>query len=225
MRSTRNSYVHRGDGERLRRRVRYGLILVGLLTAVGITSRDRGPREATAAPLFGGEAGRLRRDLDSARGDLELANAQLSRWHRIFAYSSRFHIPADLAGSIFDVALAEGIEPELAFRLVSLESDFKERATSRVGAVGLTQLMPSTARFFDGRATRERLYDRELNLRIGFRYLRTLITEYGGSVKLALLVYNRGPTAVASSRQSGQNPSNGYDRLLLKGFKGKATVD
>ena len=65
-----------------------------------------------------------------------------------FGYSSRYHIGADLAGSVYDIALAEGIEPELAFRLVKVESDFNEHASSSAGALGLTQVMPSTAQFF-----------------------------------------------------------------------------
>jgi hypothetical protein len=42
---------------------------------------------------------------------LDLANAQLDRLNAVVTYSSRFRIGADLAGSIYDVALAEGIEP------------------------------------------------------------------------------------------------------------------
>ena len=160
-----------------------------------------------------------------SRGELAMANAQLERWNRIFSFSNRYNIGAQLAGSIHDIALDEGLEPELAFRLVRLESDFKERAVSSVGAVGLTQLMPATARYFEKGITRERLYDRETNLRIGFRYLRGLIREYDGDLELALLVYNRGPTAVERSRRQGIDPSNGYERRLLRGYKGDGVVN
>jgi soluble lytic murein transglycosylase-like protein len=177
-----------------------------------------------SATLGSSEAARLRRELDAARSELEQANSKLERWHQIFAYSSRYRVSADLARAIYDNALSERIEPDLAFRLVRLESEFKQRATSSVGAVGLTQLMLPTARHYDKQITREQLYDRDTNLRIGFRYLRGLIHEYK-DVQLALLVYNRGPLAVDAARESGVNPSNGYDRVVLKGYKGRGVID
>jgi soluble lytic murein transglycosylase-like protein len=230
MRNLRGTYVHRGDRDRRRRRLRTGLLLTGFAASVGFVVRDSGPAEAKAeAPRFpvviGSEAVRLRTELDAARSELDLANAQLDRWHRIFGYSSTYRIGADLATSIYDISLAEGIEPELAFRLVRVESEFNQRATSPVGAVGLTQLMLPTARFFQKGITKEELYDRDTNLRIGFRYLRTLVREYKGNVQLALLVYNRGPAAVESSREQGRDPSNGYERVVMKGYKGPGVVD
>src|SRR5688500_5144 len=185
MRNMNGTYVHRGDNIRRIRRIRAGLILLGFVGAVGLVARERGPAEANAEPSslklsLGGEARRLQAELNAAKSELDLANAQLQRWHTVFTFSTRFKVPADLAGSIYDVALAEGIEPELAFRLVKLESDFKERATSPVGAIGLTQLMLPTARYFQKGITREELYERDVNLRIGFRYLRTLVREYKG---------------------------------------------
>jgi soluble lytic murein transglycosylase-like protein len=205
-------------------------LLTGFAASVGFVVRDSGPAEAKAeAPRFpvviGSEAIRLRTELDAARSELDLANAQLDRWHKIFGYSSKYRIGADLATSIYDISLAEGIEPELAFRLVRVESEFNQRATSPVGAVGLTQLMLPTARFFQKGITKEDLYDRDTNLRIGFRYLRTLVREYKGNVQLALLVYNRGPAAVASSREQGRDPSNGYERVVMKGYKGPGVID
>jgi soluble lytic murein transglycosylase-like protein len=205
-------------------------VLAAFAASVGYVVNDSGPAEAKAeAPRFpvviGSEATRLRAELDAARGELDLANAQLDRWHKIFNFSSEYRVGADLATSIYDISLAEGIEPELGFRLVRVESEFNPRATSPVGAVGLTQLMLPTARYFQKGITREELYDRDTNLRIGFRYLRTLVREYKGNVQLALLVYNRGPAAVEKSREQGLDPSNGYERIVMKGYKGKGVVD
>lgn len=206
------------------------LLLTGFAASVGFVVHDPGPTEAKAeAPRFpvviGSEAVRLRTELEAVRGELDLANAQLERWHRIFGFSSTYKVGADLAASIYDIALAEGIEPDLAFRLVRLESQFNDRATSPVGAVGLTQLMLPTARYFQKGITRDELYDRNTNLRIGFRYLRSLIRENKGNVQLALLVYNRGPVAVKNSRQQGRDPSNGYDRIIMKGYTGRGVID
>jgi soluble lytic murein transglycosylase-like protein len=85
--------------------------------------------------------------------------------------------------------------------------------------------MPATARFFVPGVTRDALYDRETNLRCGLRYLRALVRENHGNMKLALLIYNRGETAVNESRQAGLDPSNGYEHLVMKGYKGKGVID
>ena len=231
MRRHHDSYARRGDALRRRNRIKRGALLVGTGLALAFVARQQMAQpvsaEATAgeAGFFSG-SGTVQRELDDTRGQLELARAELERAKRIIGFSSRYRIGADLAASILDVSLAEGIDPELGFRLVKLESDFNERATSPVGALGLTQVMPSTARYFvTGKVTKERLYDRETNLRVGFRYLRTLVKEYKGDVKLALLVYNRGPAAVDAALKQGLNPTNGYDRILTKGYKGNGTVD
>lgn len=206
---------------------------MGFFAAVGLLAGSRsapvGEARAASASGFGfgisGESRRLRDELGAAQGELELARNQLARATKVIEYSTKYRIPADLAGDIFDIAMAEGIEPDLGFRLVKLESDFNERATSPVGAIGLTQVMPATARYFVKNATRERLYDRETNLRVGFRYLRTLIREYKGDLKIALLVYNRGPVAVEAALDMGLDPANGYDRIVMKGYRGRGTVD
>lgn len=148
-------------------------------------------------------------------GALELQKVELERLRRIHQNSARFGIPADLAERIEDIALAEGIEPDVAFGLVSAESEFNRRAVSRVGAVGLTQLMPSTARYFQAGVSREQLFDRDTNLRIGFRYLATLIAQYDGDLELALLAYNRGPERVNQLLRAGQSPHNGYVEMVL----------
>ena len=225
-------YVHRGDLERRQAKVRRWrmLLMSGAVGAVVLllSAQVIQERAATASTFsFGlpGESRRLRQELDAARGELHLAQAQLDRANQILSYSSRYRISADIAASIYDIALAEGLEPDLAFRLVRVESQFNEKATSPVGAIGLTQLMPATAGYFQKGVTKKQLYDRETNLRIGFRYLRTLITEHDGNLKLALLVYNRGPAAVSRARAAGLDPANGYDRMVAGGYRGSGVVD
>ena len=234
MRSYRGSYVHRGDSERRHKRLTRLALAAGFAGSIAALIGTREPREAHAidpqaatVPFYQlrGETRRLQEELDEVRGNLDLANAQLENARRVIHYSSQYRISAALASSILDIALAEGIEPELAFRLVRVESEFNPRAVSPVGAIGLTQLMPATARYFQKGVTREQLFEPETNLRIGFRYLRTLIRQNKGDVQLALLVYNRGPVAVNAARAQGLNPSNGYERAVMKGYTGGGTVE
>jgi soluble lytic murein transglycosylase-like protein len=159
---------------------------------------------------------------DSLVGDVR---ETLTRWHRINTYVTRYRIKPDLARRIYDAAIAQGIEPELAFRLVRVESVFDPDAVSPVGALGLTQLMLGTARGFEPNVTREQLLDPDVNLRIGLRYLRALIRENKGDLKLALLVYNRGPVAVKHALSLGLDPTNGYESLVTKGYRGRGVLD
>ena len=234
MRNLRGTYVHRGDAYRRRRRLQRSVLALSFFGAAAFIVGNRKPAAsaAFAAPVNSSPFRinvatdrSLTFALDSTRGELDLVRTQLERATRVINYSTRYQINADLATKIVDVASAEGIDPELAFRLVKLESDFNPHATSPVGAVGLTQVMPSTAKFYVKGITKEKLYDPTTNLRVGFRYLRGLVDEYHGDMKLALLVYNRGPVAVQKSRAQGENPSNGYDRILTKGYRGSGVME
>jgi soluble lytic murein transglycosylase-like protein len=233
MRNLRGTYVHRGDAARRRRRIKQSLFAAGsiALTTLIIASRKTTPANAepavtaNRASMFSfGDSRELREQLTSAKGELSIVRSQFERADKIIQYSTKYGIPAGLAGKVFDASLREGIDPELSFRLVRLESEFNERAVSKVGAVGLTQLMPSTAVQYERGVTRERLLQGETNLRIGFRYLRTLLDMYKGDVRLALLAYNRGEDAVTRDVKNGVNPGNGYDRWVLKDYKGKGLL-
>ena len=149
----------------------------------------------------------------------------LNRWNRIYGYSSKYTISPDLARTIYDAAMTAGIEPELGFRLVRVESVFNPRAMSPVGAMGLTQLMLGTARVFEPNVSREQLLEPDVNLRIGFKYLRGLIREYKGNLRLALLTYNRGPVAVQNALSMGRDPANGYELVVMRGYRGRGTLD
>jgi soluble lytic murein transglycosylase-like protein len=237
MLTPRTTYVHRGDAIRRRARIRSLVAFVGIVGAALLVIANRRPSASTAEAAaisgssssfsFGllGDNHRLRQDLENAMGETVLLRAQIDRANRVMAFSSRYGIPADLAGTIFDVALEQRLDPDLAFRLVKLESDFNPRATSRVGAMGLAQLMLSTAVQYDRTVTRETIYDPKTNLRIGFQYLRKLISAYGGNVQLALLAYNLGEDAVDQARAAGKDPLVGYNRILLKAYNGRGVSD
>jgi soluble lytic murein transglycosylase-like protein len=146
------------------------------------------------------------------------------------AFAMRYRISTELARDIHQAAREEGIDPDLAFRLVKVESGFNPRARSYAGALGLTQLMPYTARWLDRRmTTAERIMEPEANLRVGFRYLRGLIRKYDGDLRLALLAYNRGDGAVDRDLRRGRNPENGYTRRVLgvgmERYRGSGLVD
>lgn len=121
-----------------------------------------------------------------------------------------FKVTETLAAQIHEAAVEHGIDPEIAFGLVRAESSFRNQATSPVGAVGLTQLMPATARWMEPGVTRSQLRNPETNLRVGFKYLKYLIEKYDGNEDLALVAYNRGPGTVDKALKRGRNPDNGY---------------
>ena len=149
---------------------------------------------------------------------MEVSRATDANRVAVARYAIRYGISYDLAALIGEAAREEGIDPDLAFRLVYVESRFEERALSPVGAMGLTQLMPRTADYLQPGISEEEIYDPETNLRLGFRYLGTLLKEYDGRVPDALHAYNRGPGTVDRIRARGGDPANGYaDKVLGSG--------
>ena len=120
-----------------------------------------------------------------------------------------------MSAAVYDAALAEGVEPDVAFRLVRVESGFVEAAVSPVGALGLTQLMPATAAELQPGIARDEILLRDTNLHLGLRYFGRLLRYYDGDVEEALHAYNRGPGTVARIRAGGGDPANGYARKVL----------
>ncbi len=106
---------------------------------------------------------------------------------------------------IASASAAQGIDGRLLAALVWSESSFRPSAVSRVGAAGLSQLMPATARELGLRVdgSVDERFDPERNLNAGARYLRQQIVRFG-SVELGLAAYNAGPGNV--SRYGGIPP-------------------
>lgn len=85
---------------------------------------------------------------------------------------------------------AHGVDPNLVRALIQVESGYRARAKSPKGAMGLMQLMPSTAREYKVRNP----YDPKSNISAGVKHLKSLIDRWG--VELALAAYNAGEGAV-----------------------------
>lgn len=130
-------------------------------------------------------------------------------------FAQEYGISEDLAEDIHAAASAEDIDPQVAFGLVKTESSFRRKVVSWAGAVGYTQLLPSTASWIAPGTSRSELFDTETNLRVGFKYLRYLLDKYDGNTWLALTAYNRGPGTVDRLLSRGRDPDNGYaDKVL-----------
>jgi membrane-bound lytic murein transglycosylase B len=94
---------------------------------------------------------------------------------------------------ITSTAEAYGVSPILVQALIQVESNYQPRARSSKGAMGLMQLMPSTAKEYKVRNA----YDPSANVAAGVQKLKTLIDGFKGDLSLALAAYNAGEAAVA----------------------------
>src|ERR1700692_4247799 len=101
----------------------------------------------------------------------------------------------DIDAAIDDAAARHNVDPSLVRSVVKVESNFNPNAVSRKGAMGLMQLMPSTARSLKV----SNPFDPAQNVDAGVRHLRTLLDNYKGDVRLTLAAYNAGSGAVARS--------------------------
>jgi len=207
-----------------------------LLTEALMTRQDRpravnGGRQEFPRPLRNsGDAHLSRMMLNSAlgrssgRGRSQGASsaASGSEAERLFnTASSRGGRPVDpkaYDGLIKNAAARYQVPEELVKAVIKVESNFNPKATSHMGAMGLMQLMPGTARDLGVR----RPYDPQENINGGTKYLRELLDRYDGNVPMAVAAYNCGMRNVEKGRLPQETRS--YLQLVSRHYGGRQVL-
>jgi len=118
------------------------------------------------------------------------------RTRGLMDWNQRFPMP--YRDAVLAAARQTGIDPAYVYGLIRQESRFITVARSSVGASGLMQLMPATARWTARKIglagySHDQLQDQETNLRLGTSYLKLVLDDFQDSLPLAAAAYNAGP--------------------------------
>jgi soluble lytic murein transglycosylase-like protein len=128
-----------------------------------------------------------------------------------------------LARTILQESRAHDLDPDLVIAVIEVESAGYHLAVSRVGAMGLMQLLPATGREFAGKlgiewVGKDILFDPIVNVRLGTAYLRELADRYG-DVSVALAAYNWGPGRIDRRLRRGAEVPSAYIRQVMRAYE------
>jgi Soluble lytic murein transglycosylase and related regulatory proteins (some contain LysM/invasin domains) len=151
-------------------------------------------------------------DLYSSSGDTTLMMLSLKRAFPQLAtveqdavppYFLKMYYPARYQSDIRKYSQKNGVDPFIVMGLIHQESYFNPKARSAVGAAGLMQLMPSTAKELAGQLhTSTHLEDPVTNIKLGTAHFKMLVNLFGGNTDLAIASYNAGQGRIAQWRRA-----------------------
>lgn len=146
------------------------------------------------------------------RGVLDRMISTSDRTKSEFDFTQRF--PAPFRESLIQYSTPLGLDENWIYGLIRQESRFIMDARSSVGAAGLMQLMPATARYVAKRLnianfTPARVSELDVNLQLGTGYLKMVLDDLDGSPVLATAAYNAGPGRPRAWRASLAKPIEG----------------
>ena len=144
-------------------------------------------------------------------------NANLYTAQANYATQTHLSPKEKIKNLVSKVSKKHGVDEKLVNALIKQESGFNPNAKSKVGAMGLMQLMPSTAK---GLGVTNPM-DPEQNIEGGVKYLKSMLNRYNGNIILALAAYNAGPGAV--DKYDGVPPykeTQNYVKSILKNYLG-----
>ncbi len=202
------------------------------LTDLGLTSLAR-----TELKLAADDGDLDQRDLMALDGVLRVREGDQREGVRLLrgAYPElsgpyQAEVPGPVLGAYYPFLYRDVIEkeaavtrlpPHLVAGIIRQESAFDARAESWVGARGLMQLMPATAKEVAGRLGQvykpSRLFDPDFSVLLGTTYFRQTLDRFDGNVELALAGYNGGPNRIRRLwKEAGPNPELDYFLETLK---------
>jgi hypothetical protein len=97
----------------------------------------------------------------------------------------------DIQKYVIEEATRQNVAPSLALAIAKVESNFNPQALSHAGAKGVMQIMPRTAEQGFG-VSRQQLFDPQINIAVGVKFIKKLLTQYDGRLDIALSHYNGG---------------------------------
>ena len=144
----------------------------------------------------------------------------------IFFAVTIFAFPLKYKSYIRTACSAHNMNPVLVASVIHAESNFKKNSVSPKGAIGLMQIMPSTAEFIAKKMNKANydLYDAQTNIEMGTFYLKYLLDKFG-DLKTVLIAYNAGEGNVARWLEGGAKlatspypETNAYVEKVLNGM-------
>ncbi|MBF0531372.1 MAG: lytic transglycosylase domain-containing protein [Deltaproteobacteria bacterium] len=175
---------------------------------------DQDPTDSQKIDDPNSRASKIRKKLNDLSDELEEEDVRTGKSANLLL---DIRPDASIEEIIQKTAAAHELDPDLVRAVVKTESNFNPKAVSSAGAMGLMQLMPTTASDLGV----DHPFDPAENVSGGTRYLKQMLQRYAGDVSQALAAYNWGPGNLDNNRNSGFMPdeTRNYIRIVTDYYR------